>query len=991
LTKSALKPLTETMRPNTVLAHYSIVRKIGAGGMGEVYLAQDKNLDRKVALKILPADVTSNRERMRRFVQEAKAASALNHPNIITIHEVGEADSRHFIATEFIDGETLRHRMKHGHLKIADLLEIASQAAGALAAAHAAGIIHRDIKPENIMVRRDGYVKVLDFGLAKLTEPVGAIADTEASTKALVDTDAGIILGTANYMSPEQARGYKVDTRTDLWSLGAVLYEMAAGHPPFEAATGTEVIGLILNKEPLPLVRFDRETPAELERIVTKTLTKDLEERYQTAKDLLVDLKRLKRQLDLESEIERTVPPEFRTSGSRSAHSGTHAPAISEQVTTVGATTSQVTHQVTSAEYIVSEIKKHKKGFALTGTIVFALILATVGYFLFARRTAALTDKDTILLADIINTTGDGVFDGTLKQGLAVQLGQSPFLNLFSDTRVRQSLRLMGHSPDDRVTAEIGREICQRQGLKAFITGSIASLGSHYVLNLQAVNSQNGEVLASEQGEAESKEQVLKTLSQTAIKLREKLGESLHSLQRFDAPLEVTTSSLEALKAYSLAADQSTRGKWLEAMEHYKHAIELDPNFASAYSGLAVTYANTGQPKLAAESVAKAYPLRDRVSEAEKFRISSFYYFYVTGELEKYIEVLELYKQTYPRDERPYINLSVAYDRIGQWEKSAAEAGEAIRLNPNTAAPHGNLARALMRLNRYDESVAVLDRALKQLKLDSEHLHTWVYHNAFIRSDAAAMKHEVEELTGKVNEYIALDWQTNSSAFGGHWQLVQDFSRRSIDLAAHNNAKEVAAQYAAEEALRAAVFGQCAQAKSAAAQALSLEHNQVSLTRSSLALALCGEVGQAQSLVNELAKEYPHFTLVNEIWLPPTRAALELDRGNAARAITELQAASRYEAAGEFWPMYVRGLANLKLGKGAEAVVEFQKILASRRYAVLSPLYSLAHLGLARAAVMQGDAAKARKSYADFFVLWKDADGDIPALIEAKKEYEKLK
>jgi len=978
------------MSPNTMLAHYSIVRKIGAGGMGEVYLAQDKKLDRKVALKILPDEVASNQERMRRFVQEAKAASALNHPNIITIYEIDEIDSRHFIVAEFIDGETLRQRMKHGHLKLNDLLEIAIQAAGALAAAHAAGIIHRDIKPENIMVRRDGYIKVLDFGLAKLTQPEGSTTDTEAPTKALVDTSAGTVLGTSYYMSPEQAKGKRVDARTDLWGLGAVIYEMVAGHVPFEAETPSEVIGLILNKEPPPLARYDREAPPELERIVTKALTKNLEERYQTAKDLLVDLKRLKRQLDLESEIERTVPPEFRTSGSGAAHTGAHALATSQE-TAAGTTSSEAAHQVSSAEYIVSEIRRHKKGFAVTGAVVFALALATVGYFLIARRTSALTDKDTILLADFVNTTGDAVFDGTLKQGLAVQLGQSPFLNLFSDTRVRQTLRLMGRSPDERVTAEVGREICQRQGLKALITGSITSLGSHYALTLEALNSQSGEVLAREQVEAESKEQVLKTLSQAAINLREKLGESLNSLQRFDAPLEVTTSSLEALKAYSLAAEQSSRGKWLEAMEHYKHALELDPNFASAYSGMAVSYANTGQPKLAAESVAKAYPLRDRVSEAEKLRISSFYYFYVTGELEKYIEVLELYKQTYPRDERPYINLSVAYDRIGQWEKSAEEAGEAIRINPNTVAPHGNLARALMRLNRYDESLAVLNRAFQQLKLDSEPMHTWVYNIAFIRSDAATMKHEVESLSGKQNEYIALDWQTNSASFAGHWRLAQDFSRRSIDLAAHNNAKEVAAQYVAEEALRAAVFGQCAQTKSAAVQALSFEHNQVSLTRSSLALALCGEVAQAQSLVDELAKQYPQFTIVNDIWLPPIRAALELHRNNAAQALTGLQAASRYEAAGEFWPQYVRGLANLKLGKGSEAAVEFQKIVAGRSLAPMSALYPLAHLGLARAATLQGDAARARRAYEDFFALWKDADGDIPVLIEAKKEYEKVK
>jgi len=957
--------------------------------MGEVYLAQDSKLDRKVALKLLPEAVASNQERMRRFVQEAKAASALNHPNIITIYEVGETDSRHFISTEFIDGETLRRKMKKG-LKLNDVLEVSIQVASALAAAHAAGIVHRDVKPENIMVRRDGYIKVLDFGLAKLTEAEGGTADPEAATKTLVNTDAGTVLGTATYMSPEQAKGRYMDRRTDLWSLGAVIYEMVAGHVPFEAETSSEVIGLILNKEPLPLARFDRETPAELDRIVTKALTKDLDERYQTAKDLLVDLKRLRRQHDLEVEIERTAPPDFRSLSA----TGSHKAAVSEQVTAsaAGATVSnQVTHQLTSAEYIVTEIKRHKKGFALTGAVVFALVLATVGYFMFARRTAALTDKDTILLTDVVNTTGDSVFDGTLKQGLAVQLGQSPFLNLFSDARIRQTLRLMGHSPDDRVTSEIGREICQRQGLKALITGSIASLGSHYVLTLEAINSQSGEVLANEQGEAESKEQVLKTLSEVASKLRERLGESLSSIERFDAPLEVTTSSLEALKAYSLAVDEANRGKWPESIQQHQHALELDPNFAAAYYGIAVSYANTGQPKLAAEYTTKAYALRDRVSEREKLRIIGFYYFTVTGELDKNIENQELYNNTYPRDDRGFVGLSVAYDRIGQWEKSAQAAGEAIQRNPNTVPPNTNLARAFIRLQRYDESLAVLDRAFKQYKLESDIFHTWLYDIAFIRGDTANMKHEVEALAGKPGEYAAVDWQANSSAFNGQWKLAQDFSRRSIELASQNKAKEVGAQYAAEQALRAAVFGQCAQTKSAAAQALSLEHNQVSLTRSALALALCNEINETQPLVADLNKEYPLFTQVNGIWLPPTRAALELDRGNAAQAVSELEAARAYEPAGEYWPQYVRGLANLKLGKGSEAATEFQKILDHRGYAPLSPLFPLAQLGLARAAVLQNDTTKARKAYEDFFALWKDADNDIPVLIEAKKEYEKIK
>jgi len=766
--------MTRAIPPNTTLAHYTILNKIGEGGMGEVYLAQDTKLDRKVALKLLPEAVASNQERMRRFVQEAKSASALNHPNIITIYEVGEAASRHFISTEFIDGHTLRQKMKKGALKLNDVLEVSIQVASALAAAHAAGIVHRDIKPENIMVRRDGYIKVLDFGLAKLTEPEGSASDPEAATKALVNTDAGTVLGTATYMSPEQAKGRSMDGRTDLWSLGAVIYEMVAGHVPFEAETSTEVIGLILNKEPLPLARFDRDAPAELDRIVTKALTKDLDERYQTAKDLLVDLKRLRRQHDLEVEIERTAPPDFRSLSATGAHKAT----ISEQVTAsaAGATvSSHVTHQITSAEYIVTEIKRHKKGFALTGAVVFALVLATAGYFLFARRTAALTDKDTILLTDVVNTTGDSVFDGTLKQGLAVQLGQSPFLNLFPDARIRQTLRLMGHSPDDRVTAEIGREICQRQGLKALITGSIASLGTHYVLTLEAINSQSGDVLANEQGEAESKEQVLKTLSEVTSKLRERLGESLSSLQRFDAPLEATTSSLEALQAYSLAVEEANRGKWPESIQQHLHALELDPNFAAAYYGIAVSYANTAQPKLAAEYTSKAYALRDRVSEREKLRIIGFYYFTVTGELDKNIENQELYNNTYPRDDRGFVGLSVAYDRIGKWEKSAQAAGEALQRNPNTVPPHTNLARALLRLQRYDESLAVLDRAFKQYKLDSDIFYTWLYDIAFIRGDASTMKQEVEKMAGKPNEYVAIDWQTNSSAFNGQWKLVQDF------------------------------------------------------------------------------------------------------------------------------------------------------------------------------------------------------------------------
>jgi serine/threonine protein kinase/predicted Zn-dependent protease len=983
----------------TRLGRYEIRSLLGTGGMGEVYLGYDTSLRRQVAIKLLPAEFTQNKVRLARFEREAYAASSLNHPNILTIYEIGEQDGNHFIATEYVEGESLRHHLSRKHIELREVLDVTSQVASALAAAHEAGIVHRDIKPENIMLRRDGLIKVLDFGLAKLADDADSGArqegiETEAPTKTrVVNTEPGMVMGTASYMSPEQARGLEVDARSDIWSLGVMLYEMVSGRLPFEGTTTSDVIATILHRQPPSLLLYRSDVPAELERIVEKALTKEREERYQLAKDLGLDLKRLKQRLEVEAELERTITPEEEakhissrpaTGSGGAITSGATAPAAARA--TAGASTVQTT---SSAEYLISEIKRHKRGFGLTVGVL--VIVAAVTIFFYFHRASALTEKDTILIADFINTTGDAVFDGTLKQGLAVQLTQSPFLNLFPDARVRQTLRLMGRSPDDRVTKEVAREICQRQGLKAFLSGSITNLGSSYVITLEAVNGQSGEEIASEQAEAGSKEQVLKALSQAASKLREKLGESLGSIQKFDAPLEeATTSSLEALKAYSLGNEQSISGKWLQAIPFYKRAVELDPNFALAYIGMAIQYGNTNQPGLAAENAAKAFALKDRVSEYEKLRISSFYYSQVTGEIDKAIEVQELMKRTYPRDHRGPGNLSDRYLRIGQFERAVPEAREALRLNPNAVAWHANLGEAFLRLNRFAESREVFEQALQQ-KIDATDFHTRLYQLAFVNGDTTAMKQQLDWSNGKPDEYVALDWQTQTSAFAGHYKLAQEFSRRSIDLAVRSDAKEVAVQFAAEEALRSAAFGQCQQTKADAAQALTLEHNIVSLTRSSIALALCGEVGQAQSLVDELTKRYPKDTLINSIWLPVIRAAIEINRNNPAQAVELLEATRRYEAAAEFWPQYLRGQAYLRQQKGAEAAVEFQKILDHRGEAPLSALYPLAHLGLARAAAMAGDTMKARTAYQNFLAVWKDADPEITILLEAKREYDKLK
>ena len=950
--------------------------------MGEVYLAQDRRLKRNVAIKLLPAEFTANADRVRRFEREAKSASALNHPNIVTIYEIGQANGSHYIAAEHIEGKTLRQHFIPERMSLRETLDVAIQVTSALSAAHRAGIIHRDIKPENVMVRPDGYVKLLDFGIVKLSENRPTAPESGTST-INETTEPGTVMGTVRYMSPEQARGQAVDARTDIFSLGVMLYEMVTGCAPFEGESIADIFAAILHEEPLPITDYSADIPKEFQRIVSKALRKDRRERYQEMNDLLVDLKNLQEELQIQSKL-GCAP------GNKSFDKWADQKTLTllTDAAQTAITQSDISrHFPSSAEYLVSQIKSHK----LSAIVALALVaITTAAAAFYFNREPVLTEQDTILLADFVNTTGDSIFDGTLKQGLAVQLGQSPFLHLFPDVRVRQTLRLMGRPPDERVTAEIGSEICERQGLKAVIVGAIAPLGSHYVVTLEAANGRNGEVLAREQTEAESKEQVLKALSRAASRLREKLGESLGSIQKFDAPLEVTTSSLEALKAFSLGLEQTQTGKFLEAIPFYKRAVELDPQFGYAYGTLAVNYYNTRQPRLAAEYAEKAFALRDRMSELEKLRITSFYYAFVTGEVDKGIETVQLYKQTYPRDERGPLNLSDRFGMIGQFEKAVAEGNRALLLNPNNAVAYWNLADSLTRLSRFSEARETCDQAIQQ-KLDTIALHYFLYQIAFAESDPAAMQQQLTWASGRLDEYMALDWQNGAAAFGGQWRRAQDFSRRSIDLAARSDAREVAARYAAEAALRAAVLGKRNQAKTAAAESLALEHNQVSLARLTLALALCGEASQAQSSVEELVKHYPRNTLVNGLWVPIIKAALELQRNNPAQAIQLLEATRRYEPAAEFWPQYLRGLAYLSLKSGDEAAAEFRRILDHRGEATLSVLYPLARLGLARAIAVTGDSEKSRAEYQSFFELWKDADADLPILIEAKQRLELVK
>ena len=944
---------------------YQILSLLGRGGMGEVHLALDARLGRKVALKLLPAGFTADAGRVRRFEQEARSASALNHPNILTIYEIGEAPAEdggtHYIAAEYVEGETLRRRMAGApdkKMEPAEALDVATQMAAALAAAHEAGIVHRDIKPENVMLRPDGLVKVLDFGLAKLAEPSVAHLDGQVPTVTGISTEPGVVMGTPSYMSPEQARGEKVDARADLFSLGVVLYEMVAGRAPFAGRTSGEVIAAILRDEPPPLALVAPDAPPELERVIGKALRKDRAERYQDTKDLLADLKGLRHRGEPETRVGET------SSGVQPGGGDTRRRGIRPEGGTPRAA------------------RRRPAIFAAA-----ALAIAALAGWFYLSPGPALTEKDTILLADFENRTGDEIFDVALKQGLAIQLQQSPFLSLFPETRVRQTLREMNRPPDARVTAQTAREICERHGLKALIAGSIAPLGSHYAITLEAINGQNGESLAQEQAEAEGKEQVLRALSQAATRLRGKLGESLGSIRQFDKPLEqATTSKLEAFKAWSLGIEHSYGGRVMEAIPLYRRAVELDPDFAQAYGVLSAVYWSTGRPGLAAEFAEKGYALKDRVNEYERLRITNFYHGFATGNLDKRIEVLKLLTQIYPRaaNAGTHTDLSHTYAATGQYDEAVAEAREAMSINPNFYPPHRTLGWALLRLNRFAEARDSLTQSQEQ-KLDGPYSHVILYQIAFIEGDTAKMQAQDSWARGRPDEYLAFDWQIGGAAYAGRWRQAQALSRRAIELAAaRDETQESAAQYAAEQALRGAAFGDCRRAGADAAHGLKLVRGRASLPRAALALALCGEADQAKHLADELIKLYPEDTIINGLWLPTIRAAAELRRGDAARAVEQLRTASRYEAAAEFWPQYLRGLALLKLGRGAEAGAEFRKILDHRGQGPLSVIYPLAHLGAARAAALGGDAAGSRRAYRDFLGAWKDADPDLPPMIEAR-------
>jgi len=975
---------------------YRIIRQIGQGGMAVVYLGErdDQAYRKQVAIKMVKPGIDTE-QILHRFRNERQTLAALDHSNIVKLLDGGSgADGSPYLVMEYVEGLPVDQYCDLHKLSIQDRLRLFRLVCSAVQYAHENLVIHRDLKPSNVLIAKDGAPRLLDFGIAKLLNPECF------QTANITRTDWRPM--TPEYASPEQIRGQAVTTATDVYSLGVLLYELLTGHRPYRSTGGSllEMERLVCETEPeKPSVVISREEekvpgngdaptvitpelvssqrglqPAELRRrlrgdldtIVLKALRKEPERRYGSVEEFSRD-------------IERYL---------------TGAPVRARKSTMA----------YRSGRFL----RRHKESLA---AVLVVLGIMAGGLYYRSHQNKRLTDKDSIILIDFANSTGDPVFDDTLKTALNVALRQSPFLNVLSDSQVANTLREMTRPPSTKLTPEVARELCLRAGSKAYIAGTIGGLGSEYVLGLKAVNCQSGDTLAQEQMTAASKEKVLEALGGAASKLRGELGESLATVQRFDVPLvQATTSSLEALKAYSIGYRVGNEKGSAAALPYDQRSIELDPNFAMGYLEVGNDYNGLSQLGRAAEYFTKAFQLREHASERERLAIAADYYSNATGELDKAAQAYQEQIATYPRQSAAYGNLSLVYAAQGRYEKAMESQGRDRSLTPNAVGVYVNLANDALALQHFEEARQII-REAQTRKLEEPVLHSALYALAFLSSDSAAMAEQQQwwGTGGSEFENWGFSLASDTEAYAGHVGKARELTRRAIASAEQADSKENGAIWQAIAAQREAAYGNPAKARQSAAASLRLAPTSPgTVVEAALAFAMAGDTARAESLAQDLGKRFPLDTQMQSLWLPAIHAQLALDRKNPTAALHALQTPSAIEL-GQIpfvlnisclYHVYVRGEAYLAAGQGSAAAAEFQRILDHGGIVWNCWTGALAHLGVARANALQSrtahgadaDAARTRSlaAYKDFLILWKDADPDIPILKEAKAEYAKL-
>jgi eukaryotic-like serine/threonine-protein kinase len=996
-----------TIAEGTQFGPYRLIEKIGAGGMGEVYRVLDTRLQREVALKLVSASYLSSdvgsgspsplgtpqphdtpghatphsgsHLSHERFLREARSAATLNHPNVCAIYDTGEQDGRPYLVMELLRGVTLKKYLADagGHgLPVDEVVAFARQAAAALAAAHAEGIIHRDIKPANLFVvgavRGKRQIKILDFGLAKKQSGL-AVADNGSADPTAAGpgsatmelTSPGSAVGTVAYMSPEQARGSPLDARTDLFSLGAVIYEMATGEAPFGGGSTADVFVALLQKNPPPVSTVNPAMPKQLDAIVEKLLAKDVAQRYASAEQLQADLENL------------------------DARSATHP-------------------VVTASATKTANFQKWPLAVAALVVLLIAGGLAWWKYRPVATPAAGGTagsanregaagaplkaTKDSIILADFVNHTGDPVFDTTLNQALKIELEQSPVINIVSQQHLEQSVKFLGKPEGTPVTPEIAREIGEREGMKAILTGTIANLGKEYVISLTAQNTATGDEIVSEQARAADKEHVLDALGSAAKAMRGKLGEDLESIKKLDTPFgQATTPSLEAFRAYALGDKAHDKGQDIpDAEGHYLRAVELDPNFAMAYARLGVLYINSGQVAKANTYFAHAYELSKHVSERERLYISGHYYQNVTGDTPKVIETLQEAIQTYPGLVDNYVNINVAYMFLGQFEKGLSYAQKGVEIQPDDAIASQNVVTDYTSLNRLAEAKAEVQRARQRGLDESTGALIPQISLYFLLGEPNQVQRVMAEVSGRPDAFLLVASLAVTQQYAGEYRTAAATTRRAFDQAGLAQAPDAQAGFLLASAAARGMAGLCAENEATVNQALALDKSKQTQASAVLAAAVCGNGKLALPLAQELSKKYPQDTLIRGLYQPLAKSFVALAAGRAQEAVDAAEPAKSCDV---IYPgSYVQGLAYLQMHDAGHALSAFQTATQFPAGSLFGqvPFYAQAQLGLARAYAMGGDKVNAKKAYEAFFTTWKNADADLPMLVTAKKEYAAL-